>query len=46
MNNRDHLENLLAAVEALSHDAEVPSTETLDRLLVAAARARQDVFPS
>jgi hypothetical protein len=45
MNNRDHLESLLAAVEALSHDAEIKSTETLERLLAAASRARQDVFP-
>ena len=45
MNNRDHLESLLAAVDALSHDAEIKSTETLERLLAAASRARQDVFP-
>ena len=45
MNNRDHLESLLAAVDALSHDAEIKSTESLERLLAAATRARQDVFP-
>lgn len=45
MTDRELLEALVFAVEALSADAEVPTTETVQRLVRTAARAKQDLFP-
>lgn len=50
MNDRDHLENLLSAVEALLADNEVRYTvgpgPSVQRLRAAAERAAQDVYPA
>lgn len=45
MTDRELLEALVFAVAAVSRDAEVPTTETVERLLRTAARAKQDLFP-
>jgi hypothetical protein len=49
MNDRDHLENLLSAVEVLLADKEVQYTvgagPSVQRLKAAAERAAQDLYP-
>ena len=45
MTDRELLEALVFAVEALSADSEVPSTDSVQRLLRTASRAKQDLFP-
>jgi hypothetical protein len=46
MTDRDHLVSILESIELLAHDADIKTTDTLQRLLNAAARAAQDVYPA
>ncbi len=45
MTDRDHLVALIAAVENLSADSTVETTENMWRLIHKASRARKDVYP-
>lgn len=45
MTDRELLEALVFAVENLASDAEVPTTDSVQRVINTARRAKQDLFP-
>lgn len=46
MSDRDHLVALIAGVENLIKDGEIPTTDAVLRLIRTTTRAVQDVYPT